>query len=154
VSDAERAELPAMLTSGLLALFESMPAADQRHGLDVAAALRRAGHGEDRELIVAGLLHDAGKGPRVRLWHRVAWSLGTRYGHGFVAAGSLLPGARPVFERLARHAEISAQLAAAAGASARTVRLIAEQSEPRDEAAVALHRADEGELRGRPAGGS
>ncbi len=47
-----------------------MPVADQRHALDVVARLRAAGL-TDPDLLAAALLHDAGKGPRVRLWHRV-----------------------------------------------------------------------------------
>ena len=52
------------------ALFESMPVADRRHGLDVAERLVQAGH-DDRDLLAAALLHDAAKGHRMRLWHRV-----------------------------------------------------------------------------------
>jgi len=145
VSEAERVELATLLTPEQLALFEAMPRPDRRHGLDVAAALRRAGHGNDRELTLAGILHDAGKGPSVRLWHRVAWSLGQRYGRWVVGVARVAPGARPVFERLERHPQISAELALAAGAPARTVELIRGQADPRDPAALALHLADEGE---------
>lgn len=146
VSDAERAELAAWLAPAQLRLFESMQLPDQRHGLDVARSLRLAGHGADVELIVAGLLHDAGKGREVRLWHRIAWSLGQRYGRWIVRLGGVVPGARPVFERLERHPAISAELARAAGVSERAGELIAQQAAPRDPAAVALHFADEGEL--------
>jgi hypothetical protein len=150
VSVEERAELATLLTPAQVALFESMPRADQRHGLDVAASLRRAGFGADDDLIVAGLLHDAGKGPTVRLWHRVAWSLGQRYGRRIVDAAARMPGARPVFERLDRHAQLSAELARDAGATARTVTLIAEQADPTDPVAHVLRLADDGELPERP----
>ncbi|HKY88732.1 MAG TPA: HD domain-containing protein [Candidatus Limnocylindrales bacterium] len=146
VTGAERAELATLLTPDQMALFEAMPRADRRHGLDVAGALRRAGYGDDRELILAGLLHDAGKGRTVRLWHRVAWSLGQRYGRWLLDAAGAVPGARPVFERLERHPRISADLVKATGAPARTVELIAAQADPREPAARALHLADEGEL--------
>lgn len=53
-----------------VALFDSMPVADRRHGLDVAEKLLRAGH-DDRDLLGAALLHDAAKGHGMRLWHRV-----------------------------------------------------------------------------------
>lgn len=148
VSAAERAEVAALLTPRELALFEGMPRADRRHGLDVAVALRRAGHGDDRELILAGILHDAGKGPSVRLWHRVAWSLGQRYGRWVVTAAAVVPGARGVFERLDAHARISAELARAAGAPARTVALIDAEGDPHDPAARALQLADDGLLDG------
>ena len=146
VSESERAELAALLTPTQRALFETMPLPDQRHGLDVAAALRRGGHGNDPELILAGLLHDAGKGREVRLWHRVAWSLAQRYGRWIIRLGGLAPGAHAVFDRLERHPAISAELARAAGAPERTVGLIAQQAAPGDAAALALHLADDGEL--------
>lgn len=146
VSAAERSEVAALLSPGEMALFEAMPRADRRHGLDVAAALRRAGHGDDRELILAGILHDAGKGPSVRLWHRVAWSLGQRYGRWVLRGAAVVPGARAVFERLDQHPRISADLARAAGAPARTVALIETQGDPHDPGARALHLADEGLL--------
>ncbi len=56
-----------------------MPVADRRHGLDVLGRLRALGS-DDRDLLLAGLFHDAGKGRSIRLWHRVAWSLGERLG--------------------------------------------------------------------------
>lgn len=142
----ERAEVAGLLTPAQMALFEAMPRPDQRHGLDVARDLRRAGFGEDRDLMTAALLHDAGKGPSVRLWHRVAWSLGQRYGPRVVRVAAGVPGAAPAFDRLERHAELSADLARGAGASERTVLLIAEQGDPHDPAARVLHLADEGEL--------
>jgi hypothetical protein len=52
-------------------LFESMPVADRRHALDVVDRLLTAGH-DDPDLLAAALLHDAAKGHRMRLWHRVA----------------------------------------------------------------------------------
>ncbi|MDQ4036262.1 MAG: hypothetical protein M3153_10055 [Chloroflexota bacterium] len=59
-----------ILPSTAIRLFESMPVADRRHGLDVAEKLLRAGH-DDTDLLAAALLHDAAKGRRLRLWHRV-----------------------------------------------------------------------------------
>jgi hypothetical protein len=53
------------------ALFAAMPVADRRHALDVAAHLVSAGR-DDPDLLAAALLHDAAKGERMRLWHRVA----------------------------------------------------------------------------------
>jgi len=71
VEPEEAALARRILPGGAVALFESMPVADRRHGLDVAERLLRAGH-DDRDLLAAALLHDAAKGHRMRLWHRVA----------------------------------------------------------------------------------
>ena len=119
-----------------------MHVADRRHGLDVVAALRATG-AADPDLLVAGLLHDAGKGPRVRLVHRVAWSLGQRYGEWIWRWSSHLPTFRVGLERLRNHAERSAAIAAQAGCTPRTVELIRLQENPVDEAGELLRAADE-----------
>jgi hypothetical protein len=107
-----------------------MHVADRRHGLDVVATLRGEGV-EDREVLVAGLLHDAAKGDAGAL-PRIAHSLGQAYGGWIVRAARLVPGMAPALERLRTHAEASAHLAAAAGCSPRTVELIRWQEAPRD----------------------
>jgi hypothetical protein len=142
VSSAERNELAAWLTPAQLALFDRMQVADRRHGLDVLAALRSA-RATDPDLLVAGLLHDCGKGPHVRLVHRVAWSLGQRYGEWIWRAASHMPTFRYGLDRLRRHADRSAELAAEAGCSSRTVELIRLQENPIDEAGELLRAADE-----------
>ena len=143
VSAREWDDLRARLTPEQLALFASMHRADQRHGLDVAAHLRAAGH-DDPELLLAGLLHDCAKGRAVRLPHRVAWSLGERYGDGVLDLFARLPGFRSAFDRLAVHAEASARLAREAGCSERTAELIRHQDAPTDPVAGgALKLADE-----------
>jgi hypothetical protein len=119
-----------------------MLVADRRHGLDVLAALREAGS-SDPELLVAGLLHDCGKGPRVRLVHRVAWSLGQRYGEWVWRASSRMPTFRYGLANLRNHAARSAELAAEAGCSARTVELIRMAENPTDDAGRLLLAADE-----------
>ncbi|MGH2402789.1 MAG: hypothetical protein ACRDE6_08740, partial [Candidatus Limnocylindria bacterium] len=70
VEPEEAALARRILPPTAIGLFESMPVADRRHGLDVAEKLLRAGHGEP-DLLAAALLHDAAKGRRLRLWHRV-----------------------------------------------------------------------------------
>lgn len=143
VSADERAGLSAWLDEPQLRLFDSMHRADQRHGLDVAATLRAEGRA-DPELLQAALLHDCSKGPDVRLPHRVAWSLGERYGAGVVHALARLPGFGTAFERLRHHADDSARLALEAGCSERTAGLIRHQAAPVDpDAGVALQLADE-----------
>jgi len=143
VSRDERRQLAAWLTPAQAALFESMHRSDQRHGLDVVARLRGEGYGDD-ELLLAALLHDCSKGPGVRLHHRVAWSLGERYGEGVLALTSWMPGFKAAFATLRDHADDSARLARQAGCSERTVELIRHQAQPVDDVlGVALRLADE-----------
>lgn len=142
VTPAERDGLASWTTPAQRALFDSMHLADRRHGLDVVASLRVDGVGE-RDVLLAGLLHDAGKG-RTGVWPRVAYSLGSRYGAWVWRVAGVLPGFRGSLERLRTHAETSATLAAAAGCSVRTVELIRHQDAPTDpEFGELLRLADE-----------
>ena len=143
VSATERESLRSWLSEPQLALFRSMHRADQRHGLDVVAWLRRGGH-TDADLLLAGLLHDSGKGRDLHLWHRVGWSLGERYGAGVRNLLSRLPTFYKAFATIEAHADKSADLALAAGCSELTADLIRHQAEPTDqELGVALRLADE-----------
>ncbi len=143
VRPVERATLAEWLAPAQLALFDGMPVADRRHGLDVVAALRADGM-TDPEVLAAGLFHDAGKGRSIRLWHRVAWSLGEVFGPSAHAAAARLPGGADAMARLRDHAERSAELARASGSSERTAALIRSAVGPDDRAALAaLHAADE-----------
>ena len=142
VGPGERAGLADWLTRDQLALFDSMHVADRRHGLDVVATLRLEGL-DDPELMLAGLLHDAGKG-HTGVWPRVAFALGQAYGRWIWRVAGVVPGWRVALARLADHAESSARLAEAAGCSPRTVELIRHQEAPVDpEAGRALQLADE-----------
>jgi len=142
VVSGERDELATWLGPPQLALFDTMHVADRRHGLDVVATLRSAGV-TDTDLLVAGLLHDAGK-DKTRVWPRVIYSLGQAYGTWIWRLASVVPGVRGDLDRLRIHAEASAGLAAAAGCTARTVELIRHQDEPRDaEFGELLRLADE-----------
>jgi hypothetical protein len=142
VAPAEEMALANWTTPGQRALFRSMHVADQRHGLDVVASLRAAGQ-TDPDLLLAGLLHDAGKG-QTGLWPRVAWSLGEAYGGWVWSVAGVLPGMRRALARLRDHAERSASLAETAGCSPVTVELIRHQAEPRDtDLGRALRLADE-----------
>jgi hypothetical protein len=125
VAPAERSELATWISRSQLALFESMHAADRRHGLDVVASLRSAGVAS-HDALLAGLLHDAGKG-RTGVWPRVAYALGDHYGHWIWRVAGVVPGFGSALERLRAHAELSAGLAAMAGCSPRTVELIRNQ---------------------------
>ena len=113
-----------------LALFDAMHVADRRHGLDVVASLRADGV-TDPDALLAGLLHDAGKGA-TGLWPRVAYSLGQGYGALVWRVARVVPGYGAALDRLATHAATSADLAARAGCSLRTVDLIRDQDAPRD----------------------
>jgi hypothetical protein len=143
VTPVERDGLATWLSPAEFAAFGAMHVADRRHGLDVVATLRAEGVA-DREVLLAGLLHDSGKGPDVGLWPRVAWSLGEAFGPWVVSIAGILPGFGPALDRLRDHAELSAQIAAGAGCSPRTVALIRDQASPRDpEYGELLRLADE-----------
>jgi hypothetical protein len=121
VDPAEEALVERVLPVPAQALFRGMPVADRRHGLDVAQRLLASGE-DDPDLLAAALLHDAGKGHRLRLWHRVS--------------GVLLEAVTPsVLRRLAspdprswrhpfhvylHHDAISAELAVGAGCAPRS----------------------------------
>ena len=142
VTSVERAAVAGWLSPDQLAMFDSMHVSDRRHGLDVVASLRTDGT-TDTEVLLAGLLHDAGKGD-TGLVPRVIHSLSQAYGAGLGRTMASLPGLRAPLERLRTHAETSASMAAAAGCSARTVDLIRWQDAPRDpEAGERLRLADE-----------
>ena len=132
----------AWLSPAQLALFDGMHVADRRHGLDVVASLRADGD-DDRELLLAGLLHDAGKGD-TGFVPRVVHSLVSAYGTWVATVVGWWPGMRADLATLRAHAETSARMAEAAGCSARTVELIRWQDEPHDPVAgERLRLADE-----------
>ena len=142
VRPAERASLAAWLRPSELDLFDAMHVADRRHGLDVVAALRRAGV-TDRDVLAAGLLHDCAKGD-TGVWPRVAWSLGEAYGPWVWRVAAIVPGWGPALDRLRHHAEASASLVEAAGLPPFAADLVRYQAEPRDpEYGRALQLADE-----------
>jgi hypothetical protein len=142
VGREERAGLADWLTPPQLAFFDGMHVADRRHGLDVMATLRSEGV-DDLDVLLAGLLHDAGKGDTGVL-PRVAHSLGQAYGVWVWRVAGWLPGMAPAIDRLRVHAETSATLAAEAGCPPRTVELIRHQDAPIDpEAGRLLQLADE-----------
>jgi hypothetical protein len=142
VTPTERGALASWLSPAEAALFDTMHVADRRHGLDVVASLRARGV-TDPEVLLAGLLHDSGKGA-TGLWPRVAYSLGQQLGPWVWRAASAVPGMRRSLEVLRDHPERSARLAAAAGCGPRTIELIRNQEAPRDaEFGELLRLADE-----------
>ncbi|MDO8484158.1 MAG: hypothetical protein Q7S35_04365 [Candidatus Limnocylindrales bacterium] len=142
VAPEERAALAAWITPAELTLFDSMHVADRRHGLDVVASLR-AESVTERDALLAGLLHDAGKGD-TGVWPRVAYALAGASGQWILSLARWLPGFGRALVRLRMHAATSAELAAAAGCPARTVALIRFQDAPIDpEFGELLRLADE-----------
>lgn len=135
----ELADARALLGDRAWALFRSMDPRDQRHGLDVWRILSKDA-ADDRELQIAALLHDCGKG-RQTVWTRVA----------HVVLQNIAPGlerrlARPggALDRLLRHPEIGAERALEAGCGPEVVRLIREQESAEPDSRLALlQRADE-----------
>jgi len=120
--------LAAWTTPDELALFDAQHVADRRHGLDVVAYLRRAGV-TDRDVLVAGLLHDCAKGD-TGAGPRIAWSLGERFGTRVLGPARVVPGWPAALDRLRDHADASADLLAAAGLAPDAVGLVRHQADP------------------------
>jgi hypothetical protein len=134
-----------LLPAAAWSLFAEMPVADRRHALDVARRLLAAGHDDD-DLLVAALLHDAAKGRRLRLWHRVGGVLLEALAPGALKRlASPQPGSwRHPFHLYLHHADLSADAARAAGCSERAAAFIRGGAAEADGAlAAALHAADE-----------
>ena len=122
-------------------LFSRMPPADQLEGLAVARSLAERGWGADRELLLAGALHDVGKslapaGARYRVVMTALQALAP-------SMASWLIGRSPTLSALADHPASGAELAAAAGLPSDVVRLIAGHHQPAQDARMAaLQQAD------------
>jgi hypothetical protein len=132
------------LPPGGRALFATMARNDQRHSLSVYRALREHGC-VDADLLAAALLHDSGKGAgRVRLWVRPVVVLLRAFAPGPLGwlARAPSPAWRQPFYSAWHHAEIGADLAAAAGLSERVVLLIRTHHQP-DGPASELHALDD-----------
>ena len=125
VTPAEAARANEHLPDRARILFAAMPVADQRHALDVVSLLTHQGV-DDPDVLAAALLHDAAKGHRVRLWHRVAGVLLEAVALSTLRRlASPEPGSwRYPFHLYLHHADLSADAAAAAGCSPRTVAFI------------------------------
>jgi hypothetical protein len=145
VDPSEEALVERVLPPSAQTLFREMPVADRRHGLDVAHRLLASGH-DDRDLLAAALLHDAGKGHRLRLWHRVTGVLLEA-----TAPSTLRRLASPdprsrrhPFHLYLHHEAISAEMAVTAGCEPRTGSFI--RGQPRETDAplqAALKAADD-----------
>ena len=133
VEPEETAFARRILADSTARLFDAMPVADRRHGLDVAERLLARGH-DDRDLLTAALLHDAAKGHRMRLWHRVAGVLLAALAPGLLRrlAVSDPQSWRYPFHLFLHHAPLSAVLAEQQGASRRAVAFIRGTPDPAD----------------------
>jgi hypothetical protein len=141
VSDRERFVAYLYLTPELQRLFETMTLRDQQHGIIVATRVG-ATAGNDMPLLIAALLHDCGKGPGVRLWHRVAHVLlGVAPALEARIAQETGGGWRNALWRLHHHPEIGARLAAASGADPDVVRMIREQDAAEPDVRLAILQA-------------
>ncbi len=129
VAPDETARAHALLPPSAAALFDSMPVADRRHGLDVARRLLAAGF-EDADLLAAALLHDAAKGHAMRLWHRSAGVLLERFAPGLLhRLASADPDSwRHPFYLYLHHARLSADAVLQAGCGERCAELIRGES--------------------------
>lgn len=146
VDPREEASARRLLPDAAWPLFAGMPTADRRHALDVSARLTAAGH-RDPDLLAAALLHDAAKGHRMRLWHRVAGVLLQAAAPRALArlASPDVRSWRYPFYLFVHHAELSADAVVAAGCSPRAAAFIRGSIEPAEAPLLAaLRRADEG----------
>lgn len=145
VTPADEALARGVLPPPAWPLFDGMPVADRRHGLDVAGRLL-AGGWDDPDLLAAALLHDAAKGRRLRLWHRVAGVVLERVAPRLLTALASPEATswRHPFHLYLHHAELSARAAFEAGCSPRTAGFIRGTSSAADgPMALALRAADE-----------
>ena len=132
MADEEVALARRVLPASAVRVFDGMPVADRRHALDVAQRLLATGS-DDPDVLAAALLHDAAKGNRMRLWHRVTGVLLESFAPAALRRlASADPGSwRHPFHLYLHHADLSAEMAVAAGCTPRAAGFI------RGEAAVA-----------------
>ena len=143
VDETLRERAFALLNDGQRRLFSSMTTRDQQHCIDVYNALQERGY-DDSDLLVAALLHDAGKG-KIELWHRVAFvvleTTSPKLLDRVVRPGDSTDW-REALYRCRNHPELGAELAKEASSSEHVSNLISEQGADERQMA-ALKAADE-----------
>lgn len=147
----EIAMVRSRLSEAEFTLFLHADARDRRHSLDLYHLLQSEGEAAglpiSEELELAALLHDVGKG-RMAVWHRAV----------FVVLNAISPRLVPLVEsptgmewrrslwRLRRHADLGADLLAAAGTRPRVVDIVRAHTSPPpadDEEIARFIRADD-----------
>ena len=151
LTGADYEEVARWLPPTAMALFRTMSVADQQHSLRVCRGLQRHGCTE-QDLLAAALLHDVGKAAgRVPFWTRPAIVIGKRCLPALLTHLAISPALStacnvPRWRRALSyawwHAEVGAELAAAAGLSQRSVLYIRTHHQPHGPAAL-LHQIDE-----------
>ncbi len=151
LSAEDHAEVRCWLPATALSLFATMSNADQQHSLRVCRGLQARGCTE-RDLLAAALLHDVGKAEgRVPFWTRPAIVLGKRFAprllERLVVPPSIFEKRHiPKWQRSLSyawwHADVGADLAAAAGLSEQAVLYIRSHHQAHGPAAT-LHAVDE-----------
>jgi hypothetical protein len=139
LAEAEARLLAQVLpTPAQQALFQGMPANDQRHALAVAHSLSRSGYQGQLALLQAALLHDVAKSMGQPLPHRVLIVLLTAFWPTALvrlatteASLEQVPAWRRPFVIHARHPALGAAWARQAGCDPLAVRLIARHQAPR-----------------------
>lgn len=142
-SAAELALAREYLAGDLLALFAAQEPRDQRHSARTASWLLERGHDSDHDLLVAALLHDAGKGGQ-RTRDRVVHVITEWLPAPVVAGEASRFQMRRALARSRAHSDLGAELLTAAGASPRVAELTRLHHRPagRDAMLALLQRAD------------
>lgn len=135
-SDEALTEVSNILTAPQLVLFQRFDRNDQWHSYRVLKMLQAAGH-DDRDLLVAALLHDVGKTKvKLSVWQRSFIVLGYAFSKERVArwgAGAAVGWKRP-FVVKAQHPAWGAQMAEGVGTSTQAVSLIRRHQDQLDTA--------------------